>query len=29
MLREPTLARLRELRLRGMADAFSAQEESA
>lgn len=29
MLREPTLARLRELRLRGMADAFLAQEESA
>lgn len=29
MLREPTLSRLRELRLRGMADAYIAQEESA
>jgi DNA replication protein DnaC len=29
MLREPTLSRLRELRLRGMADAYQAQEESA
>jgi DNA replication protein DnaC len=28
MLREPTLARLRELRLRGMADGYLAQEES-
>jgi DNA replication protein DnaC len=29
MLREPTLSRLRELRLRGMADGYLAQEESA
>lgn len=29
MLRQPTLDRLRELRLRGMADAFAAQTESA